>query len=198
MLSLIVVLFGPAFFAACVLSGLWDLGVGLRRSGRERRQIAARGAAKVTAAALVAAIPWVAAPIAESSTGWVDTDHDGMLDGFVNGSYDWVDINGGAWATAAAVLIVMVVLILAALRVSKRDGARDAHERTHPQDRITYVVSGGGCKTTPVGRSSFTAAAAPILQFVLIDIDGDRLDGRCIQVDGRIVDRFALRARENR
>lgn len=129
MVSLIVVLFGLAFFAACVLGGLWDLGIGLRRSGRERRCIAARGAAKVTAAALVAAIPWVAAPIAESSTGWVDTDHDGMLDGFANGSYDWVDINGGAWATAAAVLIAMVILslvaVLAALRASRRDAARN-------------------------------------------------------------------------
>ncbi|HUQ64451.1 MAG TPA: hypothetical protein VM121_11915 [Acidimicrobiales bacterium] len=130
MVSLIVVLFGVAFFAACVVSGMWDLGIGLRRSVGERRRIAGRGAAKVTAAALVAAIPWVAAPIAESSTGWIDSDHDGMLEGFVNGSYDWVDINGGAWATAATVLIVMVVLsltaVLAALRASKRESARDA------------------------------------------------------------------------
>jgi len=130
MVSLIVVLFGLAFFAACVLSGLWDLGIGLRRSVGERWRIAARGAAKLIAAALVVAVPWVAAPIAESSTGWLDTNHDGMLDGFVNGSYDWVDINGGAWATAAAVLIVMVVLslaaVLAALPASKREAARDA------------------------------------------------------------------------
>lgn len=84
----------------------------------------------MVAAALVGTIPWIAAPIAESSTGWVDTDHDGMLDGFVNGSYDWVDINGGAWATAAAVLIVLVVLTLAAvlvaMRASQRARARDA------------------------------------------------------------------------
>jgi 2',3'-cyclic-nucleotide 2'-phosphodiesterase (5'-nucleotidase family) len=31
------------------------------------------------------------------------------------------------------------------------------YERTHPIDGITYVVSGGGCKTTRVGRSDFTA-----------------------------------------
>jgi hypothetical protein len=72
------------------------------------------------------------------------------------------------------------------------------YERTHPQQGITYVVSGGGCKTTSVGFSSFTAAAASILQFLVIDIEGDRLDGRCVQVDGDVVDRFVLRARENR
>jgi 3',5'-cyclic AMP phosphodiesterase CpdA len=72
------------------------------------------------------------------------------------------------------------------------------YERTHPQNGITYVVSGGGCKTTSVGRSSFTAVAASILQFLLIDIHGDRLDARCIQVDGQVADQFMLRARETR
>jgi hypothetical protein len=72
------------------------------------------------------------------------------------------------------------------------------YERTHPQSGITYVVSGGGCKTTAVGHSRFTAAAASILQFLLIDVDGDRLTASCIGVDGGVVDRFELRAREGR
>jgi 3',5'-cyclic AMP phosphodiesterase CpdA len=72
------------------------------------------------------------------------------------------------------------------------------YERTHPQNGITYLVSGGGCKTTSVGRSSFTAAAASILQFLLIDIDDDRLTARCISVDGQVADRCELRAREGR
>lgn len=72
------------------------------------------------------------------------------------------------------------------------------YERTHPRDGITYVVSGGGCKTTSVGSSAFTAVAASILQFLVIDIDGDRLVGHCIEADGRVADRFTLRARENR
>jgi hypothetical protein len=131
MASLAVVLFGLVLFAGCVLGGLWDIAVSVRRSSASRR-IAARGVVKLIAAAIVGAIPWIAAPIAESSTGWVDADHDGMLDGFVNGSYDWVDINGGAWATTAAVLIVLVVLALAAvlvaMRASQRDRAWDADE----------------------------------------------------------------------
>jgi predicted phosphodiesterase len=68
------------------------------------------------------------------------------------------------------------------------------YERTHPQGGVTYVVSGGGCKTTHVGRSRFTAASASALQFLLVDIDGDRLVGRCISVDGSLIDRFELRA----
>jgi 3',5'-cyclic AMP phosphodiesterase CpdA len=72
------------------------------------------------------------------------------------------------------------------------------YERTHPQQGVTYVVSGGGCKTTAVGRSSFTAASASILQFLVVDIDDDHLEGRCIRVDGAVADRFALRAREGR
>ena len=60
------------------------------------------------------------------------------------------------------------------------------------------MVSGGGCKTTKVGRSGFTAAAGSILQFMLVDIDDDRLDLRCVRVDGAVVDHATLRAREGR
>ncbi len=72
------------------------------------------------------------------------------------------------------------------------------YERTHPQHGVTHVVSGGGCKTTAVGRSRFTAAAASALQFLLVDIVGDRLTASCIGVDGGVIDRFDLRAREGR
>lgn len=72
------------------------------------------------------------------------------------------------------------------------------YERTHPQHGVTHVTSGGGCKTTAVGHSRFTAAAVSILQFLLVDIDGDRLTASCVAVDGAIADRFELRAREGR
>jgi 3',5'-cyclic AMP phosphodiesterase CpdA len=72
------------------------------------------------------------------------------------------------------------------------------YERTHPQQGVTYVVSGGGCKTSRVGHSSFTAFAQSTLEFLLFDVEGDRLRGTCIRPDGHIVDRFELRAREGR
>jgi 3',5'-cyclic AMP phosphodiesterase CpdA len=87
--------------------------------------------------------------------------------------------------------------ILTRHRVDLVLAGHDHHyERTHPQDGVTYVVSGGGCKTTSVGHSEFTARATSILQFLTVDIDGDRLEGRCIRVDGRIADQFELRAQD--
>ena len=50
--------------------------------------------------------------------------------------------------------------------------------------RVTYVVSGGGCKTTKVGRSDFTAVSARILEFLHVDITGDRLVATCLQPAG--------------
>ncbi len=89
--------------------------------------------------------------------------------------------------------------ILARHHVDLALAGHDHHyERSHPQQGITYVVSGGGCKTTAVGQSRFTAAAASILQFLLVGIDGDRLTGTCVAVDGATVDTFELRAREGR
>jgi hypothetical protein len=58
------------------------------------------------------------------------------------------------------------------------------------------VVSGGGCKTTRVGRSAFTAVAERTLQFLHVQVMDDRLAARCVRSDGSVADRFVLRARE--
>ena len=89
-----------------------------------------------------------------------------------------------------------LVPILARRHVDLVLSGHDHHyERTHPIDGVTYVVSGGGCKRTPVGRSAFTAVSHSILQFMLVQVRGDRLTATCIQPDGGVVDQFELRAR---
>jgi 3',5'-cyclic AMP phosphodiesterase CpdA len=72
------------------------------------------------------------------------------------------------------------------------------YERTVPIQGITYVVSGGGCKTTPVRPRGFTAAAASALEFLHVVIDDDRLVGRAVGPLGESIDEFELRAREGR
>lgn len=59
----------------------------------------------------LAAAPVIATSLGESSAGWVDQDHDGMLDGMgPNGSYDWWDVNAGAiarwWLTGLVVIAI--------------------------------------------------------------------------------------------
>ena len=72
------------------------------------------------------------------------------------------------------------------------------YERTEPIDGVVHVVSGGGCKLTPVYPSSYTAAATSSLQFMRITADGDRLAGASIGVDGTPLDQFELRAKDRR
>jgi 3',5'-cyclic AMP phosphodiesterase CpdA len=69
------------------------------------------------------------------------------------------------------------------------------YERTHPIDGTTYVISGGGCKTTRVRATSITAAAKSTLEFLHVDVRGDRLAATAIRPDGGIVDAFELRPR---
>jgi 3',5'-cyclic AMP phosphodiesterase CpdA len=98
----------------------------------------------------------------------------------------------GSTATAQERLVPILVRRRVDLVLSGHD---HHYERTHPIDGVTYVVSGGGCKRTPVGRSSFTAVSRSVLQFLSVQVRGDRLTATCIQPDGGVVDRFELRAR---
>jgi hypothetical protein len=70
------------------------------------------------------------------------------------------------------------------------------YERVRPQHGVTYVVSGGGCKTTGVGHSRFTAVAERTLQFLHVWVVDDRLEATCVRADGSVADRWMLRARE--
>ncbi|KAE8762138.1 metallophosphoesterase family protein, partial [Georgenia thermotolerans] len=66
------------------------------------------------------------------------------------------------------------------------------YERTAPQDGVTYVVSGGGAKTRPVGREPFTAVSAARLHYLDLAVYADRLVGTAITPDGQVLDRFTL------
>ena len=70
------------------------------------------------------------------------------------------------------------------------------YERVEPQHGVTYVVSGGGCKTTRVSRSRFTAVAERTLQFLHVEVVDSHLTATCVRVDGSVADRLTLRARE--
>lgn len=130
LLAVLIVLLGLAMFVACILSGLWKLLTAVRPATTDDRASTARdGLVRLVTALLLAGVPRIAASIAESSTSWVDTDHDGMLDGFINGSYDWVDINGAAWVTAAAVLIIVIAGCVALASAVMRQSHGTVHRR---------------------------------------------------------------------
>lgn len=66
------------------------------------------------------------------------------------------------------------------------------YERTHPQEGVTYVVTGAGAKLSDIGWSDFTAAAEKVLQFVIVEIDGDHLTLRAIDVTGTVFDEVTI------
>jgi hypothetical protein len=105
-----VLLFG-AFLGlvgvAFTLASLVDAGIDVVR--RDGARLGRRTALRLGASALAFAIWPIAGEIAEQSTGWSDRDHNGILDPFTNGSFDWVDVNGGrALAIFGAGALILV------------------------------------------------------------------------------------------
>ena len=116
----IVTIFGVLIL---VLSGLAEAveAVFRRLKRRERRSTVLQGLLKLALAALVTYAPFVAADRAERSNHWVDVDRNGMLDPMENGSYDWVDVNGGTFVLTWAFLSLTAVgaAALASRRLSQ-------------------------------------------------------------------------------
>lgn len=66
-------------------------------------------------AAAVGLTPVVAWRVAVASTGWVDSDRDGMLDGFVAGQYDLFDFvvpSAVVWGLGLTVVVVAIREVL--------------------------------------------------------------------------------------
>ena len=69
------------------------------------------------------------------------------------------------------------------------------YERTLPIRGVTHLVSGAGCKLTPVDPTEITVRAVSALQFVRLDATTERLTGRAIGIDGQELDRFRFTPR---
>lgn len=71
-------------------------------------------------------------------------------------------------------------------------GHHHIYERTHPQQGVTYVVTGAGSKLTQIGSADFIAKAARSLHFMMAEVDGDTMRLRAINHRGEIIDEFVL------
>lgn len=66
------------------------------------------------------------------------------------------------------------------------------YQRSRPQDGVTYVVSGAGAMTRPVGHQEFTAVSSATLHYLDLLVYPDRLVGRAIDQSGQLVDTFTI------
>jgi hypothetical protein len=66
------------------------------------------------------------------------------------------------------------------------------YQRSFPQDGVTYVVSGAGAKLRPTGHEDFTAVSSSTLHYLDLLVYENRIVGRAIDHDGRLVDAFTL------
>jgi hypothetical protein len=107
-----------------VISGFAHVVMGVIAGCRKQRSLPwlVMGALQLLLVVLLTAAPFVAADRAERSNDWVDDDGDGMLDPMANGSYDWVDVNGGdfavAWGALSGGMVAPVALALYVLSKS--------------------------------------------------------------------------------
>lgn len=67
------------------------------------------------------------------------------------------------------------------------------YQRSTPQDGVTYVVSGAGAKLRRTGQEDFTAVSASVLHYLDLLVYRDRIVGRAIDHNGRLLDTFTIR-----
>lgn len=75
-------------------------------------------------------------------------------------------------------------------------GHDHTYERTTPQQGVTYIVTGAGAKLSEVGSSDFTAYSARVLEFLLVEVDGDTMTISAIDTTGTVFDSVELAAKE--
>lgn len=69
------------------------------------------------------------------------------------------------------------------------NGHEHNYERTQPINGTTYMITGGGAGTRPVGRSQWTAYSAQRLSFAAYEVYRDRILVSGIGTDGQVFDR---------
>jgi len=67
------------------------------------------------------------------------------------------------------------------------------YQRSHPIEGVVYVVSGGAATLRRTGREEFTAVSASVRHYVDLLVSADRLTGRALDQDGRLIDSFELK-----
>ena len=87
------------------------------------------GAVKCAAAMLLVAVPFIVTPMVEAANGWVDSDGDGMRDGWGTIGEDWsrlVQRDWIGWVGSVASLVLLVALALLHALGARRHQARPA------------------------------------------------------------------------
>lgn len=72
------------------------------------------------------------------------------------------------------------------------NGHEHNYERTHSINGTTYLISGAGADTRPVGRSEWTAHSASKLSFATYEVYADRIEVNGIGTDNRIFDQSVI------
>jgi Calcineurin-like phosphoesterase len=68
------------------------------------------------------------------------------------------------------------------------NGHEHSYERTNPIDGTTYLITGSGAGTRPVGRSKWTATSAEKLSFSAVEVYSDRLLIQGIDTKNQVFD----------
>ena len=75
-------------------------------------------------------------------------------------------------------------------------GHEHNYERTTPREGIVHIVTGGGgAELRDVGSSDFTVVSKSELHFLLVEVVDDSMEIEAINVDGAIIDSFAIEPR---
>ncbi|AFY42158.1 metallophosphoesterase [Nostoc sp. PCC 7107] len=75
------------------------------------------------------------------------------------------------------------------------NGHEHHYERTKSINGTTYLVTGGGAGTRPVGRSEWTAYSASSLSFAAYEVYPDRIEVKAIGTDKRVFDQGVIQVK---